>query len=108
MGEVGDQGPAFHAEVLSAARARAISEVLVFGQAMSLASDQTALGRSFTSIESLLAALSEWMDQQQQMQPQTQQTIWVKGSRFMRLERVVQALLSRKEHHASAGLSVAG
>lgn len=108
MGEVGDQGPVFHAEVLSAARARAISEVLVFGQAMSLASDQTAVGRSFTSIESLLAALSEWMGQQQQMQPQTRQTIWVKGSRFMRLERVVQSLLSRKEHHASAGLSVAG
>ncbi|MGA1252962.1 MAG: UDP-N-acetylmuramyl-tripeptide synthetase [Burkholderiaceae bacterium] len=108
MGEVGDQGPVFHAEVLSAARARAISEVLVFGQAMALASDQTAVGRSFDSIEALVAALSEWMDQQQQIQPQTRQTIWVKGSRFMRLERVVQALLSRKEHHASAGLSVAG
>nr|UOZ96163.1 UDP-N-acetylmuramoyl-tripeptide--D-alanyl-D-alanine ligase [Cupriavidus sp.] len=108
MGEVGDQGPVFHAEVLNAARALAISEVLVFGQAMSLASDQTAVGRSFASIESLVAALSEWMDQQQQLQPQTRQTIWVKGSRFMRLERVVQALLSRKEHHASAGLSVAG
>jgi hypothetical protein len=30
----------------------------------------------------------------------------VKGSRFMRMERVVQALLHRKEHYASAGLSV--
>jgi UDP-N-acetylmuramoyl-tripeptide--D-alanyl-D-alanine ligase len=108
MGEVGDQGPRFHTEVLIAARERGLTEVFVFGQAMSLASHQTAVGRAFSQIEDLAAALKEWMDQQPETTPPTRQTIWVKGSRFMRLERVVQALLSRKEHHASAGLSVAG
>ena len=108
MGEVGDQGPAFHAEVLSAARSRGVAQVLVFGQAMSLASAQTGIGQSFSDLTTLVAALIGWMDQQRGQSPQVRQTVWVKGSRFMRLERVVQALLSRKEHHASVGLSVAG
>ncbi|HSG19141.1 MAG TPA: Mur ligase family protein, partial [Burkholderiaceae bacterium] len=44
MGEVGDQGPAFHAEVLHAAQAQQISRVLVFGKAVGEASDRTGIG----------------------------------------------------------------
>ena len=106
MGEVGDQGPAFHAEVLQAARAQQISSVLVFGKASTEAARSTGIGQPFSDIEALIAALIAWLDSRPSPAAQTRQTVWVKGSRFMRMERVVQAILHRKEQHASAGLSV--
>ena len=106
MGEVGDQGPAFHAEVLQAARAQQISSVLVFGKAATEAALRTGMGQPFSDIDALIRALSDWLDSPSFKATETRQTVWVKGSRFMRMERVVQAILHRKEQHASAGLSV--
>jgi len=106
MGEVGDQGPAFHAEVLQAAQAQQISSVLVFGKAATEAALRTGIGQPFSDIDALITSLNDWLDGPSFKATKTRQTVWVKGSRFMRMERVVQAILHRKEQHASAGLSV--
>jgi UDP-N-acetylmuramoyl-tripeptide--D-alanyl-D-alanine ligase len=84
MGEVGDQGPAFHAEVGAYARDRAIARVWTVGAASAeaaLACGTTAT--HFDSADDLIAALA---------QAPAFASVLVKGSRFMRLERVVEAL----------------
>lgn len=89
MGEVGDQGPRFHAEVGAWARARGIETVLGLGRetAHSIAAfDDTgaADGRHFDDIESLNAAVLAQLPHAA--------SVLVKGSRFMQMERVVQAI----------------
>jgi UDP-N-acetylmuramoyl-tripeptide--D-alanyl-D-alanine ligase len=88
MGEVGQQGPAFHAEVGQRARARGIEHLWCAG----ILSAQTArsfgpAARHFASTEGLVNALrvgpSSWP---------AAGAVLVKGSRFMALERAVQAL----------------
>jgi UDP-N-acetylmuramoyl-tripeptide--D-alanyl-D-alanine ligase len=84
MGEVGDQGPAFHAEVGAYAAARGIEALWCAGALCADAA--TAFGheaRHFASVESLLAALGA---------APAFRTVLVKGSRFMKMERVVGAL----------------
>ena len=85
MGEVGAQGPAFHAEVGGYARQRGIEQ---FWAAGALCADAAIafgpVARHFGSTEALLAALGA-------APPAT--SALVKGSRFMRMERVVAALL---------------
>jgi UDP-N-acetylmuramoyl-tripeptide--D-alanyl-D-alanine ligase len=79
MGEVGDQGPQFHAEVGAYARERGIPQLYTLGdQAVAMQ------GRHFDSIEALNAAVLAAL-------PQVS-SILVKGSRFMKMERVVQAV----------------
>ncbi|MBQ0958217.1 UDP-N-acetylmuramoyl-tripeptide--D-alanyl-D-alanine ligase [Ideonella sp. 4Y11] len=82
MGEVGDQGPAFHAEVGAYARERGIETVWCAG---TLAADaaRAAGGRHFADVPQLLAALNE---------APAFASVLVKGSRFMQMERVVAAL----------------
>ncbi|WP_375140986.1 UDP-N-acetylmuramoyl-tripeptide--D-alanyl-D-alanine ligase [Ideonella alba] len=82
MGEVGDQGPAFHAEVGAYARERGIESVWCAG---TLAADaaRAAGGRHFADVPQLLAALNE---------APAFASVLVKGSRFMQMERVVAAL----------------
>ena len=79
MGEVGDQGPQFHAEVGEHARQRAIEHLFTFGD------QSTAMrGRHFTAIDVLNAAvLAELANVE---------SVLVKGSRFMQMERVVEAI----------------
>ena len=80
MGEVGSQGPRFHQEVGAYARSKGISSLLALGEATREA--VAAFGpdaRHFDSVEALAAAIRG-------------KTILVKGSRFMRMERVVAAL----------------
>lgn len=86
MGEVGDQGAQFHAEAGLLARQQGIETVLCLG-ALSQHTQQ-AFGsgaRHFTELADLLAAL------EQAMHPRA--TVLVKGSRFMRMERVVASML---------------
>ena len=85
MGEVGDDGPDFHSEIGRYARERGVGSVLAIGE--STAHTVAAFGqdaRHFGSCEDLTEALERVRD------PGT--TVLVKGSRFMRMERVVAAL----------------
>ena len=92
MAEVGDQGPMFHEEVGDHARARGIEQVLTLGQ------QSVALrGRHFADIESLKQAVLAEL-------PHVA-SVLVKGSRFMQMERVVEAITaqapSEEANHAA-------
>jgi UDP-N-acetylmuramoyl-tripeptide--D-alanyl-D-alanine ligase len=85
MGEVGDQGPAFHAEVGAYAREQGVARLITLGNASSHAADAFGTGAQHHA---------QW----EQLQPdlgdllRTHRSVLVKGSRFMKTERVVQAL----------------
>ena len=84
MGEVGDQGPAFHAEVGAYAKTRGIDVLWTAGAAS--AASAAAFGasaRGFADTAELVAALG---------QAPEAAAIVVKGSRFMKMEQVVAAL----------------
>ncbi len=82
MGEVGTQGPQFHAEVGARARDRGIDVVWAAG-ALSAHAGAT---RWFENTASVVDALAQ--------APQAR-SVLVKGSRFMKMEHVVQALRKR-------------
>jgi UDP-N-acetylmuramoyl-tripeptide--D-alanyl-D-alanine ligase len=83
MGEVGEQGVAFHREVGAYARAAGIDRLYAAGElAQHAAAAFGAGGEYFESVDALIAALS--------IVPGC--TVLVKGSRFMRMERVVSAV----------------
>jgi murE/murF fusion protein len=89
MGEVGANGPAMHREVGEYARERGIDLFLTLGRAASDAA--TAFGpraRACESVEEIVTAL----------RGETVRAVLVKGSRFMRMERVVKALLGSNGH----------
>jgi UDP-N-acetylmuramoyl-tripeptide--D-alanyl-D-alanine ligase len=92
MGEVGAQGPQFHAEVGEYARQRGIEELWAVGELCAHAASAYGAGaRHFAEVDALLAALSG--------APEAA-SVLVKGSRFMRMERAVQALLEGAGHAA--------
>jgi len=85
MGEVGDQGPAFHAEVGAYAREKGIAAFWCAGALSAHAATAYGAGaRHFERVEQLLAVLDE--------QAPACGAVLVKGSRFMAMERVVKAL----------------
>ena len=85
MGEVGTQGPQFHEEIGAYAASRGIESVLVTG---ALARHMTGAGaQHFEQFDDLLAALDK------QLGSKSEATVLVKGSRFMKMERVVQHLV---------------
>ena len=101
MGEVGDQGPAFHEEVGAYAAEQGISKLFALGEQCKFAvqgfndSRKTQLASSathFTTLDRLLEELNVALADQESSK-QLHLDILVKGSRFMRMERVVQALL---------------
>jgi len=85
MGEVGHQGPAFHREVGQYAKARGIESLLAAGP---LSRDAVAAfgagARHFDEVEALIGAVRSLLT--------AGGTVLVKGSRFMRMERVVRAI----------------
>ena len=93
MGEVGDQGPRFHAEVGDWARVRGLDALYALGEATPHAVDvfnagsPSSEGKHFDSIEALNAAVLARL-------PATASLV-VKGSRFMKMERVVQAVAAQ-------------
>ena len=90
MGEVGDQSDAFHAEIGAWARERDIDALFALGDATvhsvaAFADGRTRrLGRHFDDIDALNAAVGAQLAEAA--------SVLVKGSRFMRMERVVQAV----------------
>jgi UDP-N-acetylmuramoyl-tripeptide--D-alanyl-D-alanine ligase len=85
MGEVGTQGPQFHEEIGAYAASRGIETVLVTG---ALARHMTGAGaQHFEQFDDLLAALDK------QLGSKSDATVLVKGSRFMKMERVVHHLV---------------
>jgi UDP-N-acetylmuramyl pentapeptide synthase len=81
MGEVGAEGPAFHAEIGRYAKQRGIRNLFALGAA-SRESAQ-AFGSGARHFE-------DWREIPEHLKGT--ETILVKGSRFMRMERVVSAL----------------
>jgi UDP-N-acetylmuramoyl-tripeptide--D-alanyl-D-alanine ligase len=84
MGEVGERGAEFHAEVGARAAARGIDSFWAVGALSAhAAAAYGPAARHFERVDSLLAALPDGPPAA---------SVLVKGSRFMRMERVVQAL----------------
>jgi UDP-N-acetylmuramoyl-tripeptide--D-alanyl-D-alanine ligase len=79
MGEVGAQGPAFHAEIGECVRARGLEACWSAGPL----SAGLGTGRHFADTAALIAALPE---------APPAASVLVKGSRFMKMEEVVRAL----------------
>jgi UDP-N-acetylmuramoyl-tripeptide--D-alanyl-D-alanine ligase len=86
MGEVGDQGPAFHREVGDYAAACGIDQVLTLGALASHTADAVPHAQHQPDMASLV--------QQVQARAPLMGSVLIKGSRFMRMERVVDALLA--------------
>jgi UDP-N-acetylmuramoyl-tripeptide--D-alanyl-D-alanine ligase len=95
MGEVGTQGKEFHEEIAAYAVQRGIGTVLATGE---LARHMAGAGvRHFEQFDELLAALDSTLGSK------SDATVLVKGSRFMKMERVVAHLTGQsstsKESH---------
>jgi UDP-N-acetylmuramoyl-tripeptide--D-alanyl-D-alanine ligase len=88
MGEVGDQGPVFHAEVGDYARSRGIETLYTLGEhAVAMR------GKHFDSIDALNAAVLEQLP--------NVASVLVKGSRFMKMERVIEVITGHATPHAN-------
>ena len=88
MGEVGPQGPAFHREIGAYAREKGLSRLLALGESSVHAVEGFGKGgEHFADVEALVGAIEG-------------RTVLVKGSRFMRMERVVAALTGGKTEGA--------
>ncbi len=90
MGELGDGAAQFHRELGITARELGIERLLALGESSALAVAEFGNGGThFTEIEALLTTLKDELD--------AQTTVLVKGSRFMKMERVVQACVAQQE-----------
>ena len=86
MGEVGAQGPLFHAEVGLRARERGIEHVWSVGQL----STHAGAHRHFADVPALLSAMKT--------EAPAAASVLVKGSRFMKMEQVVLHLRKEAGH----------
>lgn len=85
MGEVGSDAPARHQEIGAYAREKGIRTLYTLGEQMQLASKAFGPGaQHFTSVEELIAAVRTALT--------PSATVLIKGSRFMRMERVADGL----------------
>ena len=85
MGEIGDMTGQFHDEVGGYAKSQGIDLLLALGESSALAVHNFGSGgQHFKKVESLIYALSS------ELTPET--TVLIKGSRFMRMERVSDAV----------------
>jgi len=87
MGEVGNQGPQFHAEVGSYAAECGIEVLYTLGDLCVHSAKAFGSARHFEDMDSLLTSVTAQVGQFR--------SVLVKGSRFMKMERVVQALQSQ-------------
>lgn len=88
MGEVGSQGIPFHEEAGAYARQKGIDYFFTLGDlARYAAKAYGRTARHFSGAQELLGYLREWMP--------PSATALVKGSRFMKMERIVNGLVER-------------
>jgi UDP-N-acetylmuramoyl-tripeptide--D-alanyl-D-alanine ligase len=102
MGEVGNQGPEFHREVGAYAAEQGVAKLFALGEQCQFAlqgfnkaisnHETTSSAVHFSDMDSLIVQLRDALHAQSSDSNQ-HLNILVKGSRFMRMERVVQALL---------------
>ena len=101
MGEVGHQGPEFHREVGAYAAEQGVTQLFALGEQCQFAiqgfdgavkTNPASKAIHFSNMDSLIAELRDALHAQNAGSNQ-HLNILVKGSRFMRMERVVQALL---------------
>lgn len=93
MGEVGDDGRQYHEEIGAYARAKSIEYVLTLGDLTRHTASAFGAGAThYGSVEELNNALAEIFT--------ADATVLVKGSRFMKMERVVQHLLGQQTQEA--------
>lgn len=98
MGELGENAAGFHAEIGRAARQAGIEQLYALGELSRNAVQ--AFGSNahhFVSVEALQAALEKQLD--------ADTTVLVKGSRFMKMERVVKYLASGEPEGVSGASS---
>lgn len=96
IGELGDTAPALHAEVGAHARARGIEQLLCLGELSRHAANAYGAGAEyFDDIAALLARLDAVVA--------PASTVLVKGSRFMRMERVVAHLVTPQQQENGKG-----
>jgi UDP-N-acetylmuramoyl-tripeptide--D-alanyl-D-alanine ligase len=91
MGEVGSQGDAFHREVGGFAKARGVDSLWTVGTASAYATAAFGRGRHFDSVAALTQELP--------LAPLFNAVV-VKGSRFMKMEQVVAALIAETADQA--------
>ncbi|MDR3221282.1 MAG: UDP-N-acetylmuramoyl-tripeptide--D-alanyl-D-alanine ligase [Candidatus Accumulibacter sp.] len=90
MGEIGEMTGQFHDEIGGYAKSQGVDRLLSFGESSALAARNFgAGGEHFGKFEELAAALLA------ESTPGT--TVLVKGSRFMRMERVIDAIVLAPE-----------
>jgi UDP-N-acetylmuramoyl-tripeptide--D-alanyl-D-alanine ligase len=100
MGEVGDQGPQFHAEAGAHARAAGVPLLFALGaqsvHAATAYGDGGSQGRAhhFNDMSALLTAVRQALP--------TVGSVLVKGSRFMKMEQVVEAISATTSGAAQA------
>jgi len=89
MGEVGSEGRQFHVEIGAYARGRGIEHLLTMGELARNASDAFgARAKHYEDIDSLRHAVDALVA--------SDTSVLVKGSRFMKMERVVQHLVGEQ------------
>jgi UDP-N-acetylmuramoyl-tripeptide--D-alanyl-D-alanine ligase len=95
MGEVGQQGPEFHAEVGAYAAECGIDMLYTLGDLSAHSAQAYGAARHFQDMDSLMdAALQNVSDFK---------SLLVKGSRFMKMERVVEALRTQNKINEKKG-----
>ncbi|HQS59142.1 MAG TPA: UDP-N-acetylmuramoyl-tripeptide--D-alanyl-D-alanine ligase [Gallionellaceae bacterium] len=98
MGELGIEASKMHAEMGAAARKLGVNQLYALGELSSYAVKEFGAGaRHFLSAEELLEALKKELA--------ADCTVLVKGSRFMKMERVVKELVSGEPEAAGAVLA---
>jgi UDP-N-acetylmuramoyl-tripeptide--D-alanyl-D-alanine ligase len=98
MGELGIEASKMHAEMGAEARKLGVNKLYALGELSSYAVKEFGAGaQHFQSIEALLEALKKELA--------ADCTVLVKGSRFMKMERVVKELVSDAPNTAGAALA---
>jgi len=94
MGEVGDRGPEFHAEIGAHAKQRGIEQLVCTGELSQHAAQAFGGARHHDTFDALLVDVQKTV--------LGCASVLVKGSRFMKMERVVEAISTQAGAEKSA------